>query len=139
MDKLRKWIFLLLFLPALSFPSQGLWAGANPEPSEDQVIQDALKQIKTELIAELEGRGHPKLAQGLGRIPPEKLGIFLGNLAAQRYDDALNLVGTEAADYFLGYFMEKATDYLPRNSPIIKALDYVPINTKEVKEIYHKI
>ncbi len=123
-------IVLLTLTLLLSPPAQA---------SGDQARQDALEQVKTELIQKLKEKGHEGLADKLSGINPEKLGDFLGSAAGGDFDRAFNIAGSSSANYLYDKFKENLSGRLDEiiqpNSPAAQMMKYIPWNPADGKKI----
>lgn len=123
----------LLIVSAIQFIAPRLYA------ADDQVVKDALEQVKSELIAELKSRGHEGLADQLGGVNPEKIGDFLGSAAGGDFDRAFNIAGSSTANYLNDKFKEqldaKLGEWIQPDSPAAVIGKYIPWDSAQAKQI----
>jgi hypothetical protein len=127
--------YLLFLLMTLTLTCKVVTADT---PSDDELMQEAMVQIKNDLITELKEE-HPKLAKGLSGIEPAKVGDFLGSMAGGDYDGAFHMAGQSASDYFVGYVNSHIAEILPDDSPAAQILNYIPLSPDDAKAVYQEV
>lgn len=131
MKYLQKFLFLFLFslfiLPLFAEQS-----------SEQKAMDEALLQIKNDLIGELK-EGHPDLAKNLSALNPDQIGAFVGSMSAGDYNAAFNIAGTEASTYFVNRFTEHYGEMIDDNSPAADMIKYSPLNVEDTKAILKEV
>ncbi len=112
--------------------------GLADTPSDDELMQEAMVQIKNDLIAELK-EDHPKLAKGLSSVDPAKVGDFLGSMAGGDYEGAFQMAGQSASDYFVTYVDSHIAEIIDDDSPAAQILNYVPLTRDDAKAVYQQV
>jgi hypothetical protein len=115
------------------------YAASDPFKSDEELMNDALKEIKNDLIAKLKEKGHEKLAGMLSGMNPEKIGDFLGSAAGGDFDKSFEIAGSSAANYLADKFKEKLSgkfdEIVQPGSPAAEMIKYIPWNAEDGKQI----
>ncbi|MBU1699370.1 MAG: PASTA domain-containing protein, partial [Candidatus Eisenbacteria bacterium] len=106
--KIRRAVLLILAVVFMAMV-------VKPAPADDDISEAVLNQAKDKLIAELDRRGYPRVAQFFGQMDPKKWGQYAGRLSAGEYGAVINDILNEQKDAIMTDLYERGKAYAAQN------------------------